>query len=346
MTERESGDSLDRPSSDPRPDALWVAKHGTLPPLDGAVSESAALPHSNGMVPPDASDPPPPVNGAVGAYRVETPETAAPPTDRTVSLPWTPPAARAPADDPPVPPAPWQEERGDQIFIDAWDAADREAAPVVAAEKRRSSMLLAREAIETLLLALVIFLAVRAVVQNFRVEGASMNPTYASGQYVLVNKALYTRINLQAIGRFVPFIDSADTARPLFRAPKRGEVVVFHPPLPNSDKRDFIKRVIGMPGDHVQVREGTISINGHELNEPYLKNVQTFCGGQWCDVRLGPDEYFVMGDNRANSSDSRLWGPVSGSRIIGKTWLIYLPRSDFGPAPNQAPILLPASAGQ
>ena len=235
-------------------------------------------------------------------------------------------------------------DRGEQVFIDAWDAADRRAGPA-AARQRRSNLFLARELVETLILALLIFVAVRSVVQNFRVEGSSMDPTYATGQYVLVNKALYTRVNLKALGRFVPFIDSEDTAHHLFRGPKRGEVIVFHPPLPGSYDRDFIKRVIGLPGDHVQVKDGRVLVNGQELREPYLRSAQTFCGGQWCDVHLGVDEYFVMGDNRPNSSDSRLWGPVSGRNIIGKTWLIYLPVDQFGPAPNQAPGMLEAGDG-
>lgn len=249
-----------------------------------------------------------------------------------------------------APPAPnWDDrlgdrgDRGEQIFIDAWDAADREAAPVLAAHKRRSNLLLARELVETLILALFIFMAVRGVVQNFRVEGSSMDPTYNSGQYVLVNKALYARLNLHTLGKFLPFVDSENTGHQLFRGPRRGEVVVFQPPLPNSFDRDFIKRVIGLPGDRVQVRDGHVYINGQELQEQYLRNVQTFCGGQWCDITLGENEYYVMGDNRTNSSDSRLWGPVRGNKIIGKTWLIYLPFRDFGPAPNQAPGVAAAS---
>lgn len=228
-------------------------------------------------------------------------------------------------------------DRGEQVFIDAWDAADRAERPAIAARRRRSALVLARELVETAILALVIFMGVRAVVQNFRVEGSSMDPTYATGQYVLVNKALYTRINLKALGRVLPFISSNETAHYLLRGPERGEVIVFHPPLPNSYNRDFIKRVIGLPGDHVQVRDGRVFVNGQELQESYLHNVQTFCGGQWCDLQLGPTDYFVMGDNRTNSSDSRLWGPVPSSNIIGKTWLIYLPVGDFGLAPNQKP---------
>ena len=237
------------------------------------------------------------------------------------------------------------DDRGEQVFIDAWDAAERAVRPVIAARRRRSTLLLARELVETLILALAIFIAVRSVVQNFRVEGLSMDPTYATGQYVLVNKALYTRVNLKALGRVVPFIDSQDTAHHVFRGPKRGEVIVFHPPLPGSYDRDFIKRVIGLPGDHVQVKDGRVIVNGQELREPYLRSTQTFCGGNWCDVQLGADEYFVMGDNRPNSSDSRLWGPVRGKNIIGKTWLIYLPIDHFGPAPNQTPGMVAASGG-
>ncbi len=238
-------------------------------------------------------------------------------------------------------PLPGTFDRGEQVFIDAWDAWARESAPAPAV-RGRSALLLAREVVETALLAVAIFLAVRAVVQNFRVEGSSMDPTYATGQYVLVNKILYQRVNLAPLTRMLPFLHLDSSERYLFRGPRRGEVIVFHPPLPSmpsGGERDFIKRVIGLPGEHVVIRDGRVYIDGQELVEPYLHNVQTHCGSQWCDVVLGPDQYFVMGDNRANSSDSRLWGPVSGDKIIGKAWFVYLPLDDFGPAPNQQPVL-------
>ncbi|MBI2761816.1 MAG: signal peptidase I [Chloroflexi bacterium] len=237
-------------------------------------------------------------------------------------------------------------DRGEQVYIDAWDTAAAETAPAPAKPAGRSTLLLVREVVETGILALAIFLAVRGVIQNFRVEGSSMDPTYASGQYVLVNKLLYARLNFAPLDKVLPFLDLDGASRQLFRGPKRGEVIVFQPPLPNSADRDFIKRVIGLPGERVQVRDGRVSINGRALEEPYLRNVQTFCGGQWCDVTLDSDQYFVMGDNRTNSSDSRLWGPIREDKVIGKAWFIYLPRDDFGPAPNQAPVLGdPASAG-
>lgn len=246
-------------------------------------------------------------------------------------------------------PLPEATDRGEQVFIDAWDAWARESGPPAAARRRRSALLLAREVVETALLALAIFLAVRTVVQNFRVEGSSMDPTYATGQYVLVNKILYQRVNLSPLARALPFLHLDGEERYLFRGPRRGEVIVFHPPLPStpsSGERDFIKRVIGLPGEHVLIRDGRVYIDGQELVEPYLRNVQTHCGSQWCDVVLGPDQYFVMGDNRGNSSDSRLWGPVSGDKIIGKAWFVYLPFADFGPAPNQQPVLAGAPAGR
>ncbi|MFN8559367.1 MAG: signal peptidase I [Dehalococcoidia bacterium] len=224
------------------------------------------------------------------------------------------------------------------------DAAAQRSTATVAGRQRRAKLMTVREVVETAILAVLIFGVVRALVQNFRVEGASMDPTYASGQYVIVNKAIYARLDLGPLTDALSFIGSGDAGRHVFRGPRRGEVVVFHPPLPGSAERDFIKRVMGLPGDHVQVRDNRVFVNGLEVQEPYLGGTPTYCGGQWCDVRLGDDEYYVMGDNRTNSSDSRLWGPIHADKIIGKTWLIYLPASDFGPAPNQAPNLVEPAA--
>jgi signal peptidase I len=308
------------------------------------------------MTDPQPAEPvPPPSHAPDPRARPGAPDAGAPP-DQAVRarFTWLPPAPSPTEPDAaaPVPaeaePAPAETgapaDRGEQLFIDAWDEAERTERPHPTERRQRSGLLLARELVETAILALVIFMGVRGLVQNFRVEGASMDPTYATGQYVLVNKALYARVNLKALGRVVPFIDSDETAHYVFRGPRRGEVIVFHPPAPNSYDRDFIKRVIGLPGEHVQVKDGRVYINGQELSEPYVRVAQTFCGGQQCDVQLGPDEYYVMGDNRANSSDSRLWGPVPGRNIIGKAWLIYLPIGDFGPAPNQSPRIVSASA--
>jgi signal peptidase I len=144
-------------------------------------------------------------------------------------------------------------------------------------------------------------------VQGREVRGPSMQPAYHTGQRLFVT-------------------------RYFFSAPNRGDVIVFHPTGPAKD--DFIKRVIGVPGDRVVVRNGGVWVNGEALSEPYLAGgIQSACAGRWCDVLLGPNEYFVMGDNRPNSSDSRIWGPVTNSQIVGKAWLLYYPFSEFGLAP-------------
>jgi signal peptidase I len=236
------------------------------------------------------------------------------------------------------------DDPGSTAYVVAWDAHIRSLTVDQQRHRRAQNLRLAREVIETGIFALLMFLGVRMVVQNFRVEGLSMDPTYQTGQYVLVNKAVYGRLNLSAIADLVPFWDWDDDGRYLFHGPRRGEVVVFEPPPPNSRSRDFIKRVIGTPGDRVVIRDEQVFVNGQQLDEPYLGPVPTTCFGQYCDVTLGPDQYFVMGDNRTNSSDSRAWGPVTGDHIIGKALWIYLPFEDFGPAPNGSLDLGTASA--
>lgn len=217
-------------------------------------------------------------------------------------------------------------DAGSAVYVDAWD---RFAPPTVVTVRRsRGGARLLREAAQTLVLAFVIFFGTHAAVQGYEVEGPSMQPTYHTGQRVFVNKALYTRA--EKLGRFIPFLKSGD-GRFLFREPRRGNVIVFSPPFPSKD--DLIKRVIGEPGDRVVVKDGKVFVNGSQLDEPYLRNVQTFCAGSNCDVTLGPDQYYVMGDNRPNSSDSRIWGPVPGGKVVGKTWLISYPFGEFGWAP-------------
>ena len=105
--------------------------------------------------------------------------------------------------------------------------------------------------------------------QNFRVEGASMEPSLHNDEYLLVNKAIYFRVDMDRLHDFLPFVPGGDDSeRHLFRAPRRGDVIVFKFPLDPS--RDFIKRVIGVPGDTVEVRDETVFINGAPLNEDYI----------------------------------------------------------------------------
>ncbi len=191
-----------------------------------------------------------------------------------------------------------------------------------------------REIAETVILALLIFLLVRAVVQNFQVEGSSMNPTFENQWYVLVNKSLYWEVNLDTVSKFVPFVDPGDDpTRYLFRAPKRGDVIVFRSPTvpEGAPERDFIKRIIGLPGETVEVRDCTVFIDGLPLDEPYIKEPPR---GTHAPETVPPDHYFVLGDNRNNSSDSTNWGPLPKENIIGQAWLIYWPRSAFGLVDN------------
>jgi signal peptidase I len=191
-----------------------------------------------------------------------------------------------------------------------------------------------RDVLETLVLTLVIFLLVRSVVQNFRVEGRSMEPTLHSGQYLLVNKAIYWNIDVDLLKRLFPFIrwpeNPHSRAIYLFQPPQRGDIIVFR--YPRDPSRDFIKRVIAVPGEVVEVRQGRVFVNGTPLEEYYINDQPAY---QWGPQRLPPDHYFVLGDNRNASSDSHVWGPVPKDYIIGKAWLSYWPPDQFGFLPDR-----------
>jgi signal peptidase I len=154
------------------------------------------------------------------------------------------------------------------------------------------------DTLETLLLSLVLFLAINTVSERIRVESISMQPTLFPGDYVIVNRIIY---------KFT-------------KGPQRGDVIVFKYP-PNPDAIPYIKRVIGLPGDQVHIADGKVFINGQLMLEPWLK-VTTNRGGDWS---VPASQFFVMGDNRNNSSDSRSWGFVPYENIIGRAELIYLP---------------------
>jgi signal peptidase I len=165
---------------------------------------------------------------------------------------------------------------------------------------------LAREIIETIVLTVVIFVAIRFSVQTFRVDGDSMQPGLQSSEYVLVNKLAY-----------------------LFSGPARGDVIVFHYPL--NPTQDFIKRVIGLPGDTLVITPTQISVNGDALKEPYISSASNSTPRT---VTLKADEYFVMGDNRPYSSDSRTWGTVPKDYIIGKATVVFWPLSNWEVIPT------------
>jgi signal peptidase I len=186
------------------------------------------------------------------------------------------------------------------------------------------------ELVQTLLLAALIFLMVRGVAQNFRVEGPSMEPGLHNGQYLLVNKAVYFKLDLDKLSKYLPFVDGGDNpTRFLFHGPERGDVIVFR--YPRDPSRDFIKRIIGLPGDTVSISNGVVSVNGSALEESYINNGSN----SDMDPKVVPaGSYFVMGDNRPNSSDSRTWGFVPEENIIGKAMFSYWPMSEFGGVGN------------
>lgn len=184
---------------------------------------------------------------------------------------------------------------------------------------------LIRELIETVLLALLIFVALQFSVQNFKVEGSSMQPTLTDGEYLLANRLVYLHISGESWASILPWVESdEDLSTFAFHPPRRGEVIIFH--FPRDPSRDFVKRVIGVSGDFVQIRKGTVWVNGAPLDEPYV----THLGGRTIEeVQVPPNSMYVLGDNRRASNDSRDWGFVPTDNVVGRAWLSYWPPESF-----------------
>jgi signal peptidase I len=206
---------------------------------------------------------------------------------------------------------------------------------VVVPKRHRVWVVTLRELTETLLLAGLIFLAVHVSMQNFKVEGASMEPSLDNGEYLIVNRLAYAEIDL-GIFDWVPFFDSGDNpVHHLWSSPARGDIIVFRSPA--NVKRDFIKRIIGVPGDVVEIdREtGAVTVNDQVLNEPYIRG-KTNCSSSCGPWAVPERSYFVMGDNRNNSSDSRQGWFAPEENIIGKALITYWydGRPELDLAPN------------
>lgn len=190
------------------------------------------------------------------------------------------------------------------------------------------------ELLQTILLTVAIFLGVRSVVQNFRVEGASMEPTLQTGQYLLINKATYFHIDGTPLEDLFPGTRQG-AVEYMFAGPQRGDVVVFR--APTQPDKDYIKRIIGLPGDMILIRNGRVSANGEELDEPYLRFPATYnypANGR--PMRVPDTDYFVLGDNRPNSSDSHLNWTVPVSYMVGQAWFSYWPPQSWGPLAHVA----------
>jgi signal peptidase I len=183
-----------------------------------------------------------------------------------------------------------------------------------------------KDLLETIALALLIFLALQATVRNYRVELSSMEGTLLPKDRLVVNKLVYFHLNTETIDRLIPFVDIWQDNKTLFpfHSPRRADIIVFR--FPNDPSRDFVKRVIGLPGETVSMNRGEVFIDGDKLDEPYLMERDSY---KMDPILVPPDSYFVMGDNRGHSSDSREWGPVPLGNIVGKVLVRYWPFSEF-----------------
>ncbi|MBE2272283.1 MAG: signal peptidase I [Anaerolinea sp.] len=166
-----------------------------------------------------------------------------------------------------------------------------------------------REIVETVILIGLVYTLVNLATVRFYIEGPSMQPNFWAEQFLIVSRVHY-----------------------LFGNPQRGDIIVFDPPGDDDSANNplLIKRVIGEPFDVIEIREGQVYVNGVPLNEPYIKEPCTTSSCNDSRWELGADEYFMMGDNRNNSRDSRTFGPIVRERIIGEAIVRYWPLTDLG----------------
>ncbi len=185
---------------------------------------------------------------------------------------------------------------------------------------------LVREVIETAVLTLLMFLVIHSAVQNFNVDGHSMEPNLHDKELILVDKWTY-----------------------LFHAPARGDVIVFvAPPAPSED---YVKRIIGIPGDVITINNGAPTVDGVTLKESYVRpaNMGATPGDMPVNKMIvPPNDYFVLGDNRVGSSDSRTWGLLPRKNIIGRAALVYWPlgQDNSGLLPNVSFVFTKVSQAQ
>jgi len=174
-----------------------------------------------------------------------------------------------------------------------------------------------REWVESIIVAFILAMFIRTfVVQAFKIPTGSMRSTLLEGDLILVNKFIY--------GAKIPF---TNLNLPAFRQPKRADVIVFM--YPENPKKDFIKRLIGLPGESVEIKNGTIYINDSPLTDPIFNQRYYYNRGNFASegqkINIPEDNFFVLGDNSASSQDSRYWGFLPHKNILGKAILIYWP---------------------
>lgn len=158
----------------------------------------------------------------------------------------------------------------------------------------------AREVASTILVALAIYLVINLLVPRYEVEGQSMQPSFYDGDRLIASSIPY-----------------------LLDDPQRGDVIILDRPAASED---LLKRIIGLPGETVTIRDGRVFVNDVPLDEPYI-NAPPAYHNTWT---LGPDEYFVLGDNRNRSNDSHAFGPVTRAEIVARVLAVYWPPGDWG----------------
>ena len=168
---------------------------------------------------------------------------------------------------------------------------------------------LLRETLLVIIIAAILYFGLQLIVQDYSIREYSMEPNFTEGQRVLANKIVYK-----------------------FHGPERGDVVIFRPPPPyDSQEIPFIKRIIGLPGETVEIKNGSVYINSTELDEPYITQPPRYTLSK---IEIPEDNYFVLGDNRNNSNDSHTGWTVPRENIIGKAWLSIWPLGRWGLASN------------
>ncbi|MHB8629297.1 MAG: signal peptidase I [Aggregatilineales bacterium] len=185
---------------------------------------------------------------------------------------------------------------------------DHVASPTTRGPRLRMRLAPFRELLEFGLLLVGIYTLVNLTTARAIVEGQSMQPNFYTDQLIVVNRLAY-----------------------YFGSPVRGDVIVLHDP--EDPSQDFIKRLVGLPGEEVAIRAGRVYINGTRLEEPYIPVFCSVCDGTW---ELDSDHYFVLGDNRPNSHDSHAFGPIDRRLIVGRAWIRYWPLSAFSIIPDPA----------
>ncbi len=174
-----------------------------------------------------------------------------------------------------------------------------------------------RDWVESIIVAFLLAMVIRTfVVQAFKIPTGSMRMTLLEGDLILVNKFIY--------GARVPFTSQR---LPAVRQPKRGDVVVFI--YPEDKKKDFIKRLVGLPGETIEIKGGSIYVNDKPAPEPIFNQIYYYNRGDFASegqkIRVPANSYFVLGDNSVSSKDSRYWGFVPKDDLLGQALIVYWP---------------------